>query len=110
MADLLSGLTREQLATPSLCAQWTVHDVAAHLVVPLEVGLPRFALTVLACRGDVDRAVVHLTARQARRPVDELVEVLRRRAGSRSTPPGAGPEAPLTDLLVHGCDSAGRSG
>ena len=28
----------------------------------------------------------------------------RRRAASRFTPPGAGPEAPLTDLLVHGLD------
>ena len=30
--------------------------------------------------------------------------VLRDKAGSRFTPPGAGPEAPLTDLLVHGAD------
>lgn len=104
LADLLAGLTAEQRSTRSLCAGWTVHDVAAHLVVPLEVGLPTFALAMLACRGDFHRANVRLTRGQARRPMTELVEVLRRKAGSRFTPPGAGPEAPLTDLLVHGSD------
>ena len=104
LATLLSGLTDEQQATPSLCSAWTVHDVLAHLVVPLEVGLPRFAVAMLICRGDFDRANVRLTAQQARRPFGELVEVLRQKADSRFTPPGAGPEAPLTDLLVHGLD------
>ena len=63
-----------------------------------------FLLAMLVSRGDFDRANIRLTREQARRPVGELAEVLRRKAGSRFTPPGAGPEAPLTDLLVHGLD------
>ena len=104
LADLLSGLTREQLATQSLCDEWSVHDVAAHLIMPLEVGMPKFMLAMLACRGDFDRANVRLTREQARRPIEEIVAVLRLKAASRFTPPGAGPDAPLTDLLVHGLD------
>jgi uncharacterized protein (TIGR03083 family) len=104
LADLLSGLARDQQATPSLCEGWSVHDVTAHLVLPLEVSTSTFALTMLACRGSFDRANVRLTRRQARRPFDELVGVLRSKAETRFTPPGAGPEAPLTDLLVHGLD------
>lgn len=104
LADTLSGLTAEQRATQSLCSAWSVHDVVAHLVVPLEVGMPRFALAMVMSRGDFDRANVRLTREQARRPFGELLDVLRRKAGSRFTPPGAGPEAPLTDLLVHGLD------
>lgn len=104
VADMLSELSEEQQTTPSLCRGWSVHDVAAHLVMPLEVGMPTFVLTMLACRGDFDRANVRLTRQQARRPFAEIVEVLRRRAASRFTPPGSGPEAPLTDLLVHGLD------
>ncbi|MGQ0577001.1 MAG: maleylpyruvate isomerase N-terminal domain-containing protein [Pseudonocardia sp.] len=100
VADMLSGLTREQQAARSQCDEWSVHDVAAHLVMPLEVGMPKFLLTMLACRGDFDRANVRLTRQQARRPFDEIVEVLRRRAESRFTPPGSGPEAPL-DLLAR---------
>jgi uncharacterized protein (TIGR03083 family) len=104
LADLLSGLTEEQLATQSLCDEWSVHEVAAHLIMPLEVSMPRFLLTILACRGDFDRANVRLTRELARRPIEKIVEVLRRKAASRFTPPGSGPEAPLTDLLVHGLD------
>ncbi len=104
LAALMSGLTVEQQATQSLCGAWTVHDVVAHLVVPLEVGIPKFLLAMLACRGNFDRANVRLAREQARRPFGDLTEVLRRRADSRFTPPGSGPEAPLTDLLVHGLD------
>lgn len=104
LADLLEGLTPQQLATQSLCREWRVHDVAAHLVVPLEVGIPRFVLTMVACGGRFDRANVRLAAQQARRPVEEIVGILRSKATHRFTPPGAGPEAPLTDLLVHGAD------
>ncbi len=32
LIDDLAGLTEDQWASPSLCAGWTVHDVAAHLV------------------------------------------------------------------------------
>jgi uncharacterized protein (TIGR03083 family) len=104
LADLVSGLTDEQQATQSLCGEWSVRDVVAHLVVPLEVSIPKFALAMLACRGNFDRANVRLAREQARRPFGELTEVLRRKADSRFTPPGSGPEAPLTDLLVHGLD------
>ena len=104
LAALVSGLTGEQQATHSLCSEWSVHDVVAHLVVPLEVSTPKFVMAMLACRGNFDRANVRLTREQARRPLGELTEVLRRKADSRFTPPGSGPEAPLTDLLVHGLD------
>ena len=104
LADLLSELTDEQLAARSLCREWSVREVAGHLVVPLEVSTRRFALTILMCRGSFDRANVRLAREQARRPVEELIGVLRDKATSRFTPPGSGPEAPLTDLLVHGSD------
>ena len=104
LAELLSGFTAEQRAVPSLCSEWSVLEVVAHLVVPLQVSIPKFALTMLVCGGNFDRANTRLARQQARRPYDDLVDTLRRRAESRFTPPGAGPEAPLTDLLVHGLD------
>jgi uncharacterized protein (TIGR03083 family) len=104
LAALMSGLTSERQSTQSLCSEWSVRDVVAHLVVPLEVGMPKFVLAMLACRGNFDRANVRLAREQARRPFGELLEVLRDKADSRFTPPGSGPEAPLTDVLVHGLD------
>ncbi|WP_069386933.1 maleylpyruvate isomerase family mycothiol-dependent enzyme [Cellulosimicrobium cellulans] len=104
LADQLADLTPEQRAAQSLCDAWTVHDVLAHLTMPLDVGMARFALAMVLAAGDFDRANRRLTRRQAARPYDEIIGLLRRRADSRFTPPGEGPEAPLTDVLVHGLD------
>lgn len=104
LADLFEQLTSQQLTRPSLCEGWTVHDVAAHLVVPLEARTREFLLAMLTSRGNFDRANQRMTARRAARPIHELTATLRGRAESRFTPPGMGPEAPLTDLLVHGLD------
>lgn len=104
LADLLSGLTEAQRVTSSLCSEWTVHDVGGHLIVPLEVGVPRFGLAMVRALGNFDKANLRLARRQAQRPFDEIIDVLRRKADKRFTPPGMGPEAPLTDLVVHGLD------
>ena len=37
-------------------------------------------------------------------PSGNIVEVLRRNCDNRFTPPGLGPRAPLTDIIVHGLD------
>ncbi len=78
--------------------------MAAHLIVPLEVSITKFVLTMLACGGNFHHANIRLTGKQAQQPFEEIVEVLRSKADKRFTPPGAGPEAPLTDVLVHGLD------
>ena len=104
LADLLSGLTLEQQTAQSLCGEWAVRDVVGHLVVPLEVSASRFLRAIVASGGSFDRANTRLAREQARRPFEDLLKVLRRKAASRFTPPGSGPEAPLADLLVHGLD------
>jgi uncharacterized protein (TIGR03083 family) len=47
LADFLATLTPQQWDTPSLCAGWTVKDVAAHMISYEELGtvglLKRFA-------------------------------------------------------------------
>src|SRR3990172_5614575 len=104
LADLADTLTEEQLRTPSLMPTWTVRDVVAHLTLGLEVSTLRFAVTLLLARGSFEVAADRLTWWMARRPVRELADILRRKAEHRFTPPGMGPEAPLTETLVHGLD------
>lgn len=104
MADLLDQLSTAQLTAPSLCHRWRVHDVAAHVVMVLEVSAREFLRTLMLSRGSFDRANDKLTARWAEQPTTELSARLRRLAQSRFTPPGHGPEAPLADLLVHDLD------
>ncbi|AZL10479.1 maleylpyruvate isomerase family mycothiol-dependent enzyme [Brevibacterium aurantiacum] len=104
LADQLADLTPEQQATQSLCEAWTVHDVLAHLTMPLDVSMSRFALAMLMAGGNFDRANRHLTQRQAALPFNDVINLLRDKADSRFTPPGEGPEAPLTDVIVYGLD------
>jgi uncharacterized protein (TIGR03083 family) len=99
--DQLAALSPEQQATRSLCRAWSVHDVLAHLVMPLEVSVPKVVVSVLLSGGNFDRANVRITRRLAQRPFADLLEVLRRKADTRFTPPGSGPEAPLVDVLVR---------
>jgi uncharacterized protein (TIGR03083 family) len=50
------------------------------------------------------RANDELARRGARLPVAQLADTLRQHADRRLSPPGTGPLAPLTDVLVHGGD------
>jgi len=104
IADLLSTLTPDQLRTPSLCQGWTVHDVAAHLTTLLRFGQAKLYLGIVVTAADMDRVNLWLTRRAARRPDDEIIEVLRQRAGSRFTVPRSGYDPVLSDLVLHDLD------
>jgi uncharacterized protein (TIGR03083 family) len=103
-ADLLSGLTSEQFRQPSLCAGWTVHDVAAHLVTFLRFGQAKLYWGILTTAADLDRINRRLTQRESRRTSSELVERLRRSADSRMSIPRSGYDPVLTDLVLHDLD------
>lgn len=103
-ADLLGGLTADQLRRPSLCDGWTMHDIAAHLTTFLRLGQPKLYLGIAATAGDIDRVNGWLTRRAARLPSDLLVRRLRRDAGARTTIPRSGYDPVLTDLVLHDLD------
>lgn len=103
-ADLLAGLSAEQLARPSLCTGWTVHEVGAHLTTFLRLGQVKLYLGILATGANIDEVNRWLTRRAARRPIDEIVAALRRRAGARTTIPRSGYDPVLADLVLHDLD------
>lgn len=103
-ADVLASLTPEQMRTPSLCDAWTVRDVAAHLLMPLITPGPKFGVALISHRLNFSRTSEALTADVAQRSDADLVAGLRDNAASRFTPPGLGPQAPLTDVVIHGQD------
>ncbi len=104
LADELSSLDDPQWVTPSLCGDWTVHQVLGHLVVPLVTPMPALIFEMVKARGNFNRANDAMARKQARRSPADLISVLRNRADSQFHPPGHGSEAPLTDVLVHGED------
>ena len=110
LADALETLSPAEWEAPSLCAGWTVHVVAAHLNAPFEVSMPSMLLEVARARsldGGFDRAAHRVAGRL---DPAACVAGLRDNATSRFTPPGSGPEAPLTDVIVHGVDMLEPSG
>ena len=106
LADLLESLDAEALATPSLCDEWSVRDVFAHLTVsPLST--PRDVLgSFVAARGRFDRAVLLATGPALAKPVEVVVADLRRTSTMRTHPFGTTYREPLIDVLVHGQDIA----
>lgn len=107
-ADMFARLTPEEWTTPSLCAGWTVREVAAHLLSPLEseFSWPQVLRTVLRYRGDLSRFVDEQTRLAAARPTEELVAGLRSRAGTRLKVPVTGRLGPMTDTAIHLRDAA----
>jgi uncharacterized protein (TIGR03083 family) len=104
IADMLDGLTPQQWETQSLCARWTVRHVAAHLSVVLTHGVGTFLVAAIRAGGNLNRANCIVVAREATRPIPDIVGDLRANADHRFTPPTFGSEAPLTEVLLHGED------
>ena len=104
VADMLDGLSPQQWEAQSLCAGWTVRHVAAHLSVVLTHGMGTFLVAAIRAGGNLDRANRIVVAREAARPIADIVGDLRANADSRFTPPTFGSEAPLTEVLLHGED------
>ena len=110
LADRLDTLGPGDWEAPSLCRGWTVHVVAAHLNSGWEASLSTVLVESVRARS-LDRGLDRL-ARRLATSLDPAACVagLRDHAEARFTPPGSGPEAPLTDVIVHGADMLFPSG
>ena len=105
LADYLDTLDDDAWKTQSLCGKWTVRDVAGHLSMPLSTPLPKVIASIVTSGGSFDKANDKLSrARAGKLSPKELAASLRDNAEHRFKPPFLGPEAPLTELTVHGSD------
>ncbi len=104
LADLLEGLTPEQWHVQTLCPAWDVHQMAAHLVAPVEGSTGLLLRLMVRSRLSPDRLGLLVTEHFADLPADELVTRLRAHARTELAPPFVGLLGPYTDALVHGED------
>ena len=104
--ELLNNLGPDEWARSSLCEGWTVHDVAAHLTMPL---LSKRQLLTLAVRypGSTNRIIRdgsrYLARKHDRRQVLERLSGL---VGHHTTFPGLSVHEALIDVLGHTLDIA----
>lgn len=108
LADLADGLTDKQWETQSLCTEWRVRDVIAHLVMTPagEPGLGQMARAVLRTRGNVWGAGRDVSIAYAARSTVELAAGLRTYAAARTKPVFVNADNIVLDLFVHGQDIA----
>ncbi|GAA1343841.1 maleylpyruvate isomerase family mycothiol-dependent enzyme [Arthrobacter roseus] len=103
LANDLENLTVEEWATQSLCAEWDIHDVLAHLVASAKTTPWQFIKHFVAAGFDFDKANAKEVADERRAdPADTLAE-FRAVQARRSSPP-APKETRLVEEFVHGED------
>jgi uncharacterized protein (TIGR03083 family) len=102
IADL-GNLDAAQWQTQSLCGEWTVHDVVAHLVDTALTTRLGFVVGLARARFDFDRQNARGVQRQRDASPQETLQRLRRAATRRSTPP-APLDSRLVEEVVHGED------
>jgi len=104
LIDYLETLGPAEWATPSLCGEWTVQDVAAHIAWA-PVLKPLKQLVPLAKSGfRLNKASADMAKVWAQRGPEEIVAQLRSNAASGAKPPGVPEIAVLVDAVVHAID------
>ncbi|MEU0495988.1 maleylpyruvate isomerase family mycothiol-dependent enzyme [Mycobacterium sp. NPDC006124] len=100
-ADLLDGLTPDQWAAPSLCAGWTVRDVAAHCI-SFE-GVPPAGLAARFLKGwlQTDRINALAVEALADRTDEQIVGIFRDNTEPSGLTAGFGGRIALTDNMIH---------
>ena len=103
LADDVAGLSDEQWRTQSLCTEWTVHDVLAHLLSAAKMTPPKFVARFAGAGFNFDKFAGQAGRRRGRgRPAGDAGGVPRRRA-AHSAPPGP-KDTWLGEAFVHGED------
>ena len=106
--DFARSLTPADWMQPSLCSEWTAHDVLAHLVIGYSISVPCLCWSMGRHRMNFDRAntqlAQHLAHRSSPRELIDSFELLidHRRGIGRLFPPGL----LLGDHVVHHLDIA----
>ncbi|MFB8351444.1 maleylpyruvate isomerase family mycothiol-dependent enzyme [Streptomyces niveus] len=103
LIDDLERLDDERWEEPSLCAAWTVHDVAAHLADTARTTRLGFLIGLARAKFDFDLQNARGVERERGASPRETLERLRQVASRRSTPP-APLDSRLVEEIVHGED------
>ncbi len=101
LAAFLATLSPEQWQAPTLCEQWRVRDVVAHVISYDNVGAP--GLLALAARGRfrLGRINAAALARYAARSPQQLLALLTERVQPRGVPAVLGGRVGLVETLIH---------
>lgn len=100
-ANMLDGLSEEQLGTETLCPGWTPVEVGAHLVSFIEMSLPTMMFSMAKAGFNVDKAWIANAKKYAVQGPAEISRKLRAHA-DQPAPMSSFPEGlTANDVAVH---------
>jgi uncharacterized protein (TIGR03083 family) len=104
LAGVLDRLSPGEWDAPTLCAEWSVRHVVAHLTMPFRYSMPRFLREIVKAGGRFQRMSDAAARRDAALPVAQLIAAVRDNAEHSWRPPGGGYEGALTHDVIHSLD------
>ena len=104
LADLLRSATEAQWDTASLCEDWRVREVVAHMTMAARYSEPEFMAELGRCDFDFGRLSNKIASQDAELPTAELVADLGSEVMRNWTPPGGGWHGALSHVVIHGLD------
>jgi len=104
LADLLAATTDDTWNAPSLCENWLVRHVVAHVTMPARLTPAQFRAEMGAAGGDFTVLSNTVATRDASLPVTDLLEQLRSPGLHAWQPPGGGAAGALSHAVIHSLD------
>ncbi len=102
--DTLGSLSDAQWQKPSLCAEWRVVDVAAHLAWAPVVGVVEGGLAMARNGFSMNRMIARSATGWSGRGRDAILQQLEENLRTGARPIGMPVVAALADAVVHGLD------
>jgi len=104
LADLLASVPVETWDAPSLCTNWHVRHVVAHMTMPARFTPEQFGAEMAAVGGDFTALSDTVAARDASLPLADHVDALRSPLLHAWQPPGGGAAGALSHAVIHSLD------
>jgi uncharacterized protein (TIGR03083 family) len=104
LADLLDASPAETWDAPSLCTNWRVRHVIAHMTMPARFTSEEFRSEMAAAGGDFTVFSDTVAVRDASLPVADHLEALRSSQLHAWQPPGGGAAGALSHAVIHSLD------
>jgi uncharacterized protein (TIGR03083 family) len=103
LADDLASLTGEQWSTRSLCADWSVRDLLAHMTATARITPASFFVRLIASGFSLKRLQTNDIAKFRTKPPADTLAQFRSEINSRKHPPGPN-DTWLGETIIHAED------
>lgn len=99
----LDALNADQWATPSLCREWTVHQMLGHLVALSKQTPPKFFAKFAGSGFTFNKMVAKDVAKETAGSPQQTLAELKRHLHDTTSPPGP-VDSWIGEMVVHGAD------